>query len=352
MKILLIALSGIGDALMFTPALQLLKKKLPSSQIDCLAMYKGVEDIYGKLPQINKVILHPFLQSGILNNLQFVLDLRKKYDATINVYPSNRWQYNFISFLINAKNRFAVQYIHQDKFNLGFLNNMRITENMSYHNVEENIKLVEHLTGNCFDEKPSLIFPLTEREELFADDFLRNNRINENDTIVGFHPGCSELKNHKNRRWEPEKFSSLGNLLIEKHKAKILVFGGPEENELKRQITDGIKSSDALSVSTSNLAETASIIKRCAAFVTNDSSLMHVASALKRKVVAVIGPTNPALIHPWNTEHKIASLNLDCAPCFYYSPKPLTCTRRDVKFKCIKELTVEHVYNAVKNYLK
>ncbi|MDX9924622.1 MAG: glycosyltransferase family 9 protein, partial [Ignavibacteriaceae bacterium] len=54
-KILVIALSGIGDALMFTPALSFLKKTLPSSEIDALIMFKGVKDIYERLPEINTI---------------------------------------------------------------------------------------------------------------------------------------------------------------------------------------------------------------------------------------------------------------------------------------------------------
>jgi heptosyltransferase-2 len=88
-------------------------------------------------------------------------------------------------------------------------------------------------------------------------------------------------------------------------------------------------------------------MKRCDVFVSNDSSLMHVASALKLNVAAIIGPTNTNYIHPWKTGHRIITLNLDCSPCFFYSPRPLICSREDVKFKCIKELTVDMVYNAV-----
>jgi heptosyltransferase-2 len=78
---------------------------------------------------------------------------------------------------------------------------------------------------------------------------------------------------------------------------------------------------------------------------------MHVASAMKLKVAAIIGPTNQNYIHPWKTEHRIISLNLECAPCFYYSPRPLICTRTDVKYKCIKELSVEIVYKSVEELL-
>ena len=45
MKILVLALSGIGDALMFTPTLDKIKAEYPSSEIDVLVMFKGVAEI-------------------------------------------------------------------------------------------------------------------------------------------------------------------------------------------------------------------------------------------------------------------------------------------------------------------
>jgi len=78
---------------------------------------------------------------------------------------------------------------------------------------------------------------------------------------------------------------------------------------------------------------------------------MHIAAALGLKVVAIIGPTNQKYIYPWKTEHQIVSLNLDCSPCFFYSPRPLICTRTDLQFKCIKELSFDMVYASVVKYL-
>jgi len=62
MKILILALSGIGDALIFTPALKLLRKALPDAQIDALTMIKGAQDIYSRNPHINKVYFFEFLK--------------------------------------------------------------------------------------------------------------------------------------------------------------------------------------------------------------------------------------------------------------------------------------------------
>jgi heptosyltransferase II len=103
MKILIIALSGIGDALMFTPALTLLRRHFPDAQIDALVMYRGAYEIYFFNPNLNKVIHFNFLEEGTFKSLKFLLQIRKKYDASINVYPSNRKEYNLIIFLLGRR---------------------------------------------------------------------------------------------------------------------------------------------------------------------------------------------------------------------------------------------------------
>ena len=352
MKILIIALSGIGDALMFTPALKLLRTHLPDPQIDVLVMFKGAHDIFLNNPNINDVYHFDFLKEGSFKSFKYVLRLRRKYDASINVYPSNRKEYNIINFLIGAKKRIAVKYLRKDFSNLGFLSSLRIIENDSVHNVQTNIKLVEKLLNIKFDVEPALELLVAEEDEIRAQKFFSEKNILKDDLVIGFHPGCATLKNHIMRRWEPEKFAELGKKLIDVHKAKILIFGGPDEDELKNSVKVKIDSQDASVVNTNGILHSASIMKRCGVFVTNDSSQMHIAAVLQLKVVAIIGPTNPHYIHPWKTEYKIVTLNLDCAPCFFYSPRPLICSRDDVQFKCIKEITVDMVYDAAKKLLE
>lgn len=351
MKILIIALSGIGDALMFTPALKLLRENQPNAQIDALVMYKGAQEIYELNQNLNKVIHFNFMREGAVKSLKFLSELRKKYDASVNVYPSNRKEYNIISYIVGAGKRVGAVYLREDKKNFGFLNNIRVLEDDNVHNVQTNIKLCEALIGKKFVEEPSLEFPIPDRDLNTAKVFLSEEKISENELVIGFHPGCATLKNHIKRRWEPEKFAELGKRLIEEKSARILIFGGPEENDLKEKIYSLIDSDKVKVIKAESLAGSSAVMQRCNIFVTNDSSQMHIAAALGLKVVAIIGPTNQKYIHPWKTEHEIVSLNLDCSPCFFYSPKPLTCSRTDVKFKCIKELTVDMVYSAVFKFL-
>lgn len=350
MKILILALSGIGDALMFTPALKLLRQALPSAQIDALVMFKGTKEIYQNNPDLNNAIHFDFLKEGLFKSLRFVFSLRKKYDAAINVYPSNRKEYNIINFLLGTKQRAGVKYLRMNFQDLGWLNNLTILENDQTHNVQTNIRLIEKLLDKKTGEEPALQIFLSEADTLYAQNYLKENNIADDDFVVGFHPGCATLKNHIKRRWEPEKFAELGKRLVRDKRTKILLFGGPEEDLLKESISKRIDSENSFVVKSEKLLQSIAIMKRCNVFVTNDSALMHIAAALGLKVVAIIGPTNQYYIHPWKTEYKIASLYLECSPCFFYSPKPLTCSRTDVKFKCIKELTVEMVLNKVTEF--
>lgn len=355
MKILVIALSGIGDALMFSPSISLIRKNYPEAQIDLLCMFKGVKEIYELNPKINKIIYFNFMKEGFLKSLFFLIKLRGKYDVTFNVYPSNRKEYNVISFLIGAEERYAVRYLRKDFVNFGFLNNQTIIENDYLHNVEENLLLAELFLQNHnivydeFDDGLDIYF--NEVLNTYSLDWFNKHKIMENDFVVGFHAGCATLKNHIKRRWEPEKFAELGNRLIEKYNSKILLFGGPDEYELNEKINSLMKNR-ALVVKTDSLLQTAALMKRSDIFVTNDSALMHIASALKLNVIAIFGPTNTNYVHPYKTNYKIAKLNLECQPCFYYSPKPLTCSRQDVKFKCIKELTVDIVFEKVEEMIE
>jgi lipopolysaccharide heptosyltransferase II len=347
LKILIIALSGIGDALLFTPAASLIRKNFPDAKMDALVMFKGAQEIYQQSGLFDNIVYHDFLNAPLTKSLALLFRLRKKYDASINVYPANRREYNVIQFLVGANRRGGIKYLRRDLLELGFLNNVTIIENDSLHNVQENIRLTEQVLNFSAKEEPDLVLPLTENDQAYSKNFLNGAGIEETDTAIGFHAGSAVFKNQIKRRWEPEKFAELAGRLTENANTHVLIFGGPEETELKKTIQQASKSSRVLIPTSNTIVESAALLKRCSVFVTNDSGMMHIAASTKTPTVAIIGPTNTNYIHPWHTEYEIASLFLECSPCFIYSPRPLKCFRKDVKFKCVKELTVEMVFQRV-----
>jgi heptosyltransferase II len=347
MNVLIIALSGIGDALMFSPALTLLRRQYPKARIDLLSMFKGVKELYDRNPDINEVLHWDFLHRSPISSFAYLLRLRgRRYDATISVYPQNRWPYNLICSVIGAKKRLGHDYDHVNTRSLNFLNNLRIHEERRRHNVEENVKLVELLGVQIPRELPPLQIKLKPDDQAQGEEWLQSQGIQGSRVLIGFHAGSALFKKHIRKRWAPEKFAELGRRLKEEQDAVVLLFGGPEEYELNEGINRAMGGVGRV-VQVPSLSVGAALIARCNVMVCNDAGLMHVASALSVPVVSVFAYTNPLGLYPWKTPHRVVRRDLECSPCFYYSPRPVHCVWKDDQFRCITHIEVDEVWKAV-----
>jgi heptosyltransferase-2 len=346
-KILVLCLPGIGDTLLFTPALRILREHFPQAQIWVLVMFKGSKEILEQNPHIDRVLLWEFLKQGTLRSLKYLLRLRReRFDISIIAYPANRIEYSLVHLLAGARMRCGHRYQHRDWRGLSFLNGHTVREDDRRHNVEENLALVRLLGAEV--QLPTVLeLFLTADDRIFARDWLVRHQLDDT-LLVGFHAGTAEFKNQAKRRWAVEKFAALGDRLTDEVGARILIFGGPDEEELKDDIL-GRMSESAIIVSSTTMRQTAALIERCALFISNDSALMHTAAAMQVPCVVVFGPTNPKWVCPYGTRHHIVRLDLPCSPCFYYSAKPLSCIRGN--FACIKEIEVDQVMAVARRFL-
>lgn len=351
MRILINALSGIGDVLMFTPALRLLKEKLPDSRIDALVMYKSVLQLFQDNPIINNVFFIDFFKQSKLKSFKKVYHLRKnKYDYGINIYPSNRIEYNVLNYILGAEKRLGHRYNHSNLFRFEFLNNVTLKEVSNRHNVLQNIDLIKTIVNiDDVKEYPGMEICIDRSYDDRTKEWIKH--INpDNKSLIGFHPGSATLKNHINKRWDKNKYIELGKKLIEKDNALILLFGN--EFELNEEIKKGIGEYSFIA-STDDFNDSLARMKECKLFVSNDTAFMHSAAALKIPVVAIFGYTNHKELYPWNLKYIVIRKKLDCSPCFYNSPKPATCQwSGNDAFKCIKLITVEEVYSSCEELLK
>ncbi len=341
MEIGITPLYGIGDTLLYTPAVRVLKETYPAYRITAFTFFPTTRDILKNNPYIDEIVYYPMLKEGKIKTLLFLKDYIRKFDVVINFYPSNRREYNLFAMMLAPKKIIGHKYRNSTFKELNFVKNWTIDEDYSLHVVEENLNLLKFFDITSPGKYPLQLF-LTEYELQFGKDFVKE--FSEN-LKVGIHPGTSSFKNHEKRRWPLEKFVEFGKLLAEKDSESVMyVFGGPEESSLKEFIKKRLKGIlRVIPVNTRNIREAAAIMKFMDVFVTNDSGLMHIASALRLPVVAIFGPTNPVWVRPWGTRYRIARLGLECSPCFYYSPKPLQCPA-GLDFKCLKDLGAEMVF--------
>ena len=92
------------------------------------------------------------------------------------------------------------------------------------------------------------------------------------------------------------------------------------------------------------LAEAIALISQIDAMVTNDSGLMHVASAFEKPVIAIYGSTDYHHTPPFSKYSEIVSLDLPCAPC---QKRECPLGHHD----CMEKLGPDNVYRALKKYL-
>jgi heptosyltransferase-2 len=108
-------------------------------------------------------------------------------------------------------------------------------------------------------------------------------------TFIGLHPGSAP--NYSWKRWPVKNFATLGKNLVKKHNAHILIFGNSSEVKNMKALRHAIGRNNS-SIITNKLLTAAAIIKHCQMFISNDSGLMHISSALDIPTIGLFGPTD------------------------------------------------------------
>jgi heptosyltransferase-2 len=158
----------------------------------------------------------------------------------------------------------------------------------------QNLRLLEPLNIPYDARAARYVFPLSPEEHAAAENFLAAHGLGHA-PLLGFHPGSPE--DMKFKRWPPERWIQLGGELARAYDAKILVFGGEAEHELRQRVRDGI--GDAAVEVKGSLRQSAAIARRCLLFVSNDSGLMHVAVSQNVPTFGLFGPTDETRTAPW-----------------------------------------------------
>ena len=345
MRIIVNALSGNGDALMFSPALRLLREKLPDAEIDMLVMFKSVKEMYANHPALNNIHHIDFLKQP---KLRSVMELRKlktlEYEYSINVYPSNRLEYNIVNSLLGAKKKIAHHYIHTNPGRAEFVNDILINEVKDRHNVLQNIDLIKPISSVKDESAGRMEIFISEEDSVNANEWLAEIGLTGK-RLAGIHAGSSIMKNHVHKRWQKEGYSDLIKYLCDEKGFEVLLFG--TEYDLNNEIIS-MSGRNARIASTPNFMDSIARMRHCSVFISNDTAFMHCAAALQLPTVAIFGYTNSRELYPWQTKNVVVRKDLDCSPCFYNSPKPAECKFTGTeKFKCIKLITTDEVIKAV-----
>ena len=321
-RILVISPNWIGDAVMAQPLLQMLKARPGKGAVPIDVMAPpSVAPVWRAMAEIDTVIEAPF-QRGALQwreRRAVALQLRQRGYGEAYVLP-NALKFALIPWLAGISTRIG----YRGEMRYGLLNVMHHDSKSAPRPMVPFYAALAAPPCRQIAERSAWPRPRLQVSDAQRHDVRSRFNVNEAAPVVVFAPGA-EFGTAK--RWPPAHFAALAqHILLQHPAATILLLGSPKD----RAVCDDIVAAAARlpgmggpesATSIRNLAgETAlgdaiALIAGAAAMVSNDSGLLHVASALNRPVVALYGPTDPQHAPPFSDVARSMYLGLACAPC-------------------------------------
>ncbi|HEX4343026.1 MAG TPA: glycosyltransferase family 9 protein, partial [Verrucomicrobiae bacterium] len=211
----------------------------------------------------------------------------EKYDVSINVHPQTRIHYRLAAWLISAPIRISHEYECFGMFDKRLVNRT-VPQAYEEHTIRNNRRLLPLAGAEELNERLEMEIFLTPEEDQWAEGFLKAHDLLGRRKL-GIHVGSGGTKNLRLKRWPLANYIELiRRLNKERPDLNILLFGGPEEVEDHEKILAVADRKHVFPVTSKNLREAAALIKRCDSFLSVDTALMHVASAVKVPLQIVI----------------------------------------------------------------
>jgi lipopolysaccharide heptosyltransferase II len=327
-KILVIKLRAIGDVLLSTIVLKNLRHHFPDALIDFLTEPPSREVLEGNAV-VNDLLIFDRAND---NAVAFLWRLRNRsYDLVFDLFGNPRTA--LMTYFSGAKRRVGFDF----RGRRYAYNTIVRPRGGEVHNAEFNLDALRALDLEVVDRDIS--FSISERDEEYTARFVEMERL-DRQVIVGLNPSGSWYT----KRWGLKNFARLGDKLVEKCSAKVLLLWGPGELQDARQIQTMMRHPSVIPPRTT-LKQLGALLKRCSLVVSNDAGPMHLAAVLGVPTLGIYGPTNPHLQGPLNEPSSwVRHEGLECLGC--------NLTSCPIGHVCMTRLSVDIVLDAAHRMLE
>lgn len=298
-KILLISLSGIGNHLMHAPVFKSIKEANPDAKVTVWVAPRNTATLAKANPDIDRVIRAP-IKRTIFGHIQQISKLRqKKFDVGIVLSPGQLWKSSAYLFLSGVDQRVGHRYPHLGNPDSSLFLTHGLPVKPNLHDIEQNLSLLKPLKITPTKDILPYYLSIPKFNISKASFILKTIRPAVKDPIfIGLHPGSAP--NFAWKRWPIKNFAIVGKKLAKQHNAHILLFGNSSEVKAMKMLRQKIGKQNC-SIIINKLLTSAAVIHKCQLFISNDSGLMHIASALDVPTIGLFGPTDENKTGPRGT---------------------------------------------------
>lgn len=272
-QILFLIPPRLGDALMLSPALALLKKIKPEYSIDILSLSPLAASVFKCNPNCDRIFV-----AAEINDIDSYIE---PYDLLIAPHR-------------DAKILKLTEHLKKP---------VLLTEpaNLEEHQAQQALNFIQAI----FSDKKQRAMPCNyelfpgKQDEAYIDNLLSNGKSK----VIGIHLGChaqnkrsmlsflQKSKKHE-KIWPLRKFVALAKAFKEKYpEYTVVLTGGENESNLAKKFQKHIPESVNL-VGKTNVPQLAALMQKLSLYICPDTGTMHVACAMKTPMIALFGPTS------------------------------------------------------------
>ena len=333
-RILVVAPSWVGDAILSEPVIALLREPFEDPAVDVLAP-AWCAPVYARMRGIGRIIDNPIghgrfdlpARRAVARSLQDAKG-RPRYRRAL-VLP-NSWKSALIPWLARIPRRTG----YRGEGRWGLLNDVRHLRRKELPRLVDRFAALVAQPGELvpMPPAPTLVPNVANRTAAVHAMHLRTRR-----RIAILCPGA-EFGPAK--RWPPTHFADLAGRFLESG-MQVWIIGSPNDrlaaDAVLRAAGDASPFIRDLTGRT-DLGTAIDLLSLAAVVVSNDSGLMHAAAAVGAPLVALFGSSSPVYTPPLSPVAHVARIEIACSPCF----------KRECPlghFKCLRDLDPDTVYD-------
>lgn len=327
-RILLIRLSSLGDIVLTTPAIRAVRAHFPDAYIAMLVAKQSAE-ILRENPHLNEIITFDRLaKNKDTGEMLRIIRLLRERKFTLAIDLQRKFRTEMLMYFSGAAERIGK----------GRFSTVRVHEQITKHATAHYFELLHAAEIPAEDQRLEVF--LAESERLDAAQLFDTAGVNAGELKVGFFPGAG----WKLREWMPDRFAAIGDKLVERFNADVLIFGGPKETELVETVAGLMKARAIPFAGNLQIRQLAACIEKCDLFLTNDTGPMHIAAGVGTPTISLFGPGNHIRFQPLGDLNQTIRHAVPCSPCKQFTNK----CKDNI---CMKGIGVDEVWESVSRVL-
>lgn len=334
-RIFIKGLNWVGDAVMSTPVIRLLRKTFKDAHIT-LMVRPWVAAIYEHNPDIDDL----WVMDDSASSRSFLKAVRmvRKGNFHIGIALPNSIRSSLLLKMGGVRNRIGFK-----RGGRSLLLNRGVPldpELLEIHQVYYYLGLLEPFCG-----KPGALAKLVlepgelERAEIRR--LLSQEGLDMGRPRMAIAPGSI---NSNAKRWPAERYAALIDHMGEKTDLDILLLGSSKEQDVLDRVESLCKTKVYNLGGKVSLSQVIALLELLQGMICNDAGSMHMAAAMHVPTVAVFGPTEYNTTYPFSPVAQLVRKGVECSPCML--------RECPIDHRCMTGVTVEEVFATFKAMLK